>query len=66
MYVWVSGGSGAESVTFDNEWFGDVGEIRRHVWDVALGLGECSILRRSSEFCGTETHPCCRTSELVK
>ena len=37
VYMWVSAGRGAESVSFDDESFGDVGEVWSNVWDVALG-----------------------------
>ena len=37
VYVWVHGGRGAESVSFDDESFGDFSEVGYHVRDVALG-----------------------------
>ena len=42
MYVefvcmWVSGGIGAESVSFNDESFGDLSEVGRYVSDVTLG-----------------------------
>ena len=42
VYMWISKGSGLESITFSNESLGDVGVVRHHVGDVTLG----DVLRR--------------------
>ena len=39
-YMRVSGGRGAESVSFDDESIGDVDEIGRHVWDGVKDFAE--------------------------
>ena len=37
VYVWVRGGRRPDSVSFDNELFGDFNEILYHVRDLSLG-----------------------------
>ena len=37
LHMWVRGERGAESVSFDNESFGDFSEVRHHVRDLTLG-----------------------------
>ena len=37
LYMWIKGGRGAESASFDNESFGGFSEVRYHVRDVTLG-----------------------------
>ena len=36
LCMWVRGGRGKESVSFKNESFGNIGEVRNHVRDVTL------------------------------
>ena len=64
MLWWISalsscrGGRGAESISFNNESFGDFSEVVNHVRDVTLREMWC--LRKSLGFCGSGSHPCCR------
>ena len=64
VYKWVSGGRGSESVSFDDELFGDFREVRCHVRDMIFG--GCGVLRRSSGFCETGAYPCYRWKVTLK
>ena len=54
LYVWVGGGRGVESVSFNHESFGDFSEVRYHVRDVTFE--EFGVLRWCLRFCGIQAH----------
>ena len=55
MQMSVSGGRGAESVSFDDVSFGDFSEVRNHVTDFNLGMW--CFAEEFRGFCGTGANP---------
>ena len=56
LQIWIRWRIGAESVSFDNESFGDFSEVRYHVRVMTLGY---------VVFCGTWAHPCCSRKVIL-